>query len=264
MEQEPLYQVFVDLCKAYNHLDRAKCLEITTGYGVGPKLLCLQKYFWDQAKMACRAGGSFGKPFSAFRGVTQGGPLSSLMFNVCVDAVIREWLCWMIDKEAAGRVFSVVCKEVVAFFVNNGLVGSRDLIWLQSALDILITLFEGIGLRINPDKTKVMTCIPGNIRVAHTEVAYHAQQLGPVDPTTKHCQVECNICGVSLAAGSLQSHLETQHNTYWLFVLNQELTVEHGPWVYRAIADATGTYSCPVPACVGVACSKAALQSHFL
>ena len=48
--------------------------------------------FWDQAEMVCRAGGSFGKPFHAFWGVTQGGPLSSLMFNVCVDAVIREWL----------------------------------------------------------------------------------------------------------------------------------------------------------------------------
>ncbi len=92
MEQEPLYQIFVDLRKAYDHLDRAKCPEIMTGYGVGPKLLRLQKYFWDQTKMVCCAGGSFGKSFAAFRGVTQGGPLSSLMVNVCVDAVIREWL----------------------------------------------------------------------------------------------------------------------------------------------------------------------------
>ena len=100
MEQEPLYQVFVDLRKAYDHLDRQRCLAIMTGYGVGPKLLRLQTKFWEQAQMVCRAGGSFGKPFSAYRGVTQGGPLSSLMFNVCVDAVIREWLWRTIDKEA--------------------------------------------------------------------------------------------------------------------------------------------------------------------
>ncbi len=92
MEQEPLYQVFVDLRKAYDHLDHERCLAIMTGYGVGPKLLCLQTKFWDQAEMVCCAGGSFGELFHAFRGVTQGGPLSSLMFNVCVDAVIREWL----------------------------------------------------------------------------------------------------------------------------------------------------------------------------
>jgi hypothetical protein len=42
MEQEPLYQVFVDLRKAYDHLDHKCCLVIMTGYGVGLKLLCLQ------------------------------------------------------------------------------------------------------------------------------------------------------------------------------------------------------------------------------
>jgi hypothetical protein len=46
MEQEPLYQVFVDLRKAYDHLDREWCPAIMTGYGVGPKLLRLQTKFW--------------------------------------------------------------------------------------------------------------------------------------------------------------------------------------------------------------------------
>jgi hypothetical protein len=53
MEQEPLYQVFVDPRKAYDHLDREWCLAIMTGYGVGPKLLRLQTKFWEQAQMVC-------------------------------------------------------------------------------------------------------------------------------------------------------------------------------------------------------------------
>ena len=264
MEQEPLYQVFVDLRKAYDHLDRERCLAIMTGYGVGPKLLRLQTKFWEQAQMVCRAGGSFGKPFRAYRGVTQGGPLSSLMFNICVDAVIREWLRRTMDEEAANGRFAEACREIVAFFVDDGLVGSRDPVWLQGALNVLVTLFESIGLRTNPDKMKVMTCVPGNIRVAHTEEAYHTQQYGPVNPTTKRHRVECDICGVSLAAGSLRSHLETAHDTYRSFVLNRELTVEREPTVYRATTDATGTYFCPVPACVGVVGSEGALRSHFL
>ena len=91
-----------------------------TGYGVGPKLLCLQTKFWNQAQMVCRAGGSFGKPFEAFRGVTQGGPLSSMMFIVCVDAVIREWLCWMLGKEAAQGRFEETSREIVAFLLMTG------------------------------------------------------------------------------------------------------------------------------------------------
>ena len=48
------------------------------------------------------------------------------MFNVCVNAVIREF-CWTIDKEATHGVFAVACREmIVAFVVDNRLVGSRD------------------------------------------------------------------------------------------------------------------------------------------
>ena len=264
VEQEPSYQIFVDLCKAYDHLNRAKCLEITTGYGVGSKLLRLQEKFWDQEEMVCRAGGSFGKPFATFRGITQGGPLSSIMFNVSVDAVIREWLHRTINEEAASWVFSEVCREIVVCFVDDGLVGSRDPVWLQSAMDVLVTHFEGIGLWTNPEKNNVMTCVPGNIQVAHTEEAYHVQQFGKSTPQQKVIGWSATSVGASLAAGSLCCHLETQHNTCWLFVLKRELTVEGEPWVYRAFADATGTYLCPVLACVGSTCAKAVLRSHFL
>ena len=106
---------------------------------------------------------------------------------------------------------------------------------------------------------KVMMCIPGNIPVAHTEEAYHMQQYGPVNPTAKHHRVECAICDMSLAAGSLRSHLETQHDRYRSFVLNWELTIELEAVIYRATTDATGTIFCPVPACVGIVGSKAAL-----
>ena len=73
--------------------------------------------------MVYRAGGSFGKRlFEAFQGVTQGGPLSSLMFNSCVDTVIREWLCWTLGKEATQGRFEEASREIVAFFVDDGLV----------------------------------------------------------------------------------------------------------------------------------------------
>jgi hypothetical protein len=90
------------------------------------------------------------------------------------------------------------------------------------------------------------------------------QQYGPVNPTAKCYRVECEICGMSLAARSLCSHMETQHDTYQSFVVNRELTVERETAVYQATTDATGTIFCPVPACVGVVGSEAALRSHFL
>ena len=59
------------------------------------------------------------------------------MFNVCV-----EWFRWTIGKEATHGEFAVMCREIVAFFVDDWLVRLRDLVWLQSALNIPVTLFK--------------------------------------------------------------------------------------------------------------------------
>jgi hypothetical protein len=101
VDQAPLYQIHLDLKKAYNALNQTRCLETLAGYGVGPNLLHLQKQFWGNAKMVCCSGGNFGESFSAGRGVTHGGPFSGLMFNVCVDAVVREWLQQVLGDDAA-------------------------------------------------------------------------------------------------------------------------------------------------------------------
>jgi hypothetical protein len=74
--------------------------------------------------------------------------------------------------------------------------------WLQSSFTILINLFKRIGLQTNAAKTKVMTCQPGKIWVARTEEKYAAQQTGNAT-TTKHWHIDCEVCGVSLAAESL-------------------------------------------------------------
>ncbi len=148
-------------------------LIILAAYGVRPKMLRIQKHFWDTAKLVCRARGNYGEPFNAKRGVIQGGPLSSLMFNVCVNAIVREWLCQMLDEDIArDRIGNQVAKILVAFYVDDGLIASRDPVWLQESFNILIGLFEGIGLFTNASKMKVMICIPGRIREAYTEEQY--------------------------------------------------------------------------------------------
>jgi hypothetical protein len=87
-------------------------------------------------------------------------PLRSY-FNFHHGTPVPKWFCWTIDKETAHGEFTVVCREIVVFFVDDRLVGLRDLVWLQSALNILIILFKSIGCWTNSDKTKVMTCISG-------------------------------------------------------------------------------------------------------
>ncbi len=81
-DQCPLYKIYVDLKKEYDAIDWGRMMEILKAYGVGLNLLRLQNLFWQNAKLVCCAGGCYGSLFNTERGVTQGGPLSLLMFNV--------------------------------------------------------------------------------------------------------------------------------------------------------------------------------------
>ena len=75
--------------KAYDALDRCRCLDIIVAYGVGPLALCLIWGYWYRLSVVSRAGGYFGTPFKFWRGSAQGGLLSPMIFNVVVDAVLQ-------------------------------------------------------------------------------------------------------------------------------------------------------------------------------
>ena len=55
--QTPCYVIFLDLTKAYDALDRSRCLEILEGYGVVPNSRRLLNTYWRRLTMVTRAGG---------------------------------------------------------------------------------------------------------------------------------------------------------------------------------------------------------------
>ena len=179
-------------------------LKILAAYGVGPKLLALQKHFWETATLVCCAGGNNGEPFGAERGVSQGGPLLSLSFNVCVDAVVREWLHQTLGEEVTRNgLGDCVAEILVVFYVDDGLIASRDPVWLQESFDVFIRLFERINLFTNATKTKAMVCVPGQIREGKMEEEYAAYKSQTETTDNKRHWVDCEFCGASLAAGPI-------------------------------------------------------------
>ena len=48
MREEVLYVIFLELPKAYDALDRSRCLDILEGYGVGPSARRLLKTYWGR------------------------------------------------------------------------------------------------------------------------------------------------------------------------------------------------------------------------
>ena len=53
-EQVPLYGIFLDLRKAFDAMNRGRCLQILEDAGVGPKALHIIRTFWAKATLHCR------------------------------------------------------------------------------------------------------------------------------------------------------------------------------------------------------------------
>ena len=57
-----LHAILINLRNDYNALYRNRCLDILTGYGVGPRTLRILRTYWDQPQMAAKAGPIMGLP----------------------------------------------------------------------------------------------------------------------------------------------------------------------------------------------------------
>ena len=67
------------------------------------------------------------------------------------------------DEAACSGIGAEIRSFLAAFYVDDGLIQSRDPVLLQTSFNILIELFERVGLRINTTKIVAMVCVPGKI-----------------------------------------------------------------------------------------------------
>jgi Reverse transcriptase (RNA-dependent DNA polymerase) len=152
-EGKTMFQVFLDLSKAYDTVDRRKLIHVLKAYGLGTNTTMILENFWNQLWVIPKQGGFYGRPFKSDRGVTQGDPLSPTLFNVIVDVVVRE----------TKRIMHLTDNDSI-FYADDGLVTGTNRDAVQYCLNLITQLFALFGLQINASKTKVLV---GRPRIAN-------------------------------------------------------------------------------------------------
>ena len=66
MREDILYDIFMELYKVYEALDREICLERLEGYGVGPWSNHSLHTYWDRLRMVARICGYYGMEYQGF------------------------------------------------------------------------------------------------------------------------------------------------------------------------------------------------------
>ena len=67
-------------------------MEILSGCGLGPNLQILLQMFWHEQAVVTKSGILYYRLFITERRVTQGYPVSPILFNILVGTVVREVL----------------------------------------------------------------------------------------------------------------------------------------------------------------------------
>ena len=102
LKEAVFHAILLGLHKAYNTLNRSRCLGILEGFGVGPRSLRLLRRYWARLKMVVRVGGYYRALLRVNREVAQVDPLFPTIFNVVVDAVVCHWESLLVVEQEGG------------------------------------------------------------------------------------------------------------------------------------------------------------------
>jgi hypothetical protein len=251
-----LKQIYIDLSKAYDTLDRKTTISILEYYGVGKRTLTLLEKFWQHHHVIPRASGYHGRCFQAHRGVTQGDIISPMIFNVVVDCMITKW------KQIPTH------KNVEAlFYADDGVFSSHNLEALIETVELFRKWFSQVGLQMNQKKTKAMICRSRHINLGMSAINYEHRMTGKGQNAKERGdnQVNCHICQRKLKTSSLARHLSTAHQSMCKPIQEIPPRLFDDPqktYVLEVPNDGS-TINCPIENCPGHATTRHNMRRHF-
>jgi hypothetical protein len=249
---EPLFMIFLDLKKAYDTLNRPQAMRILEKYGVGPNIRRIIQLIWEGDTMVPIQAGYYGNSFHAERGVRQGDILSPLIFNIMVDAVVRNWR-HIHNPEGV--------EDMSVFYADDGTLTGTDAEELQRALDTMTRDFKSLGLLMNANKTKFMVMTGGKRTVITSQRAVNRMHTGEgLSHIERQLEtILCPECGSEVSRQYLKKHLTTKKcmslrgsyapptPTRARVAAEQSVTPSLEPATYHTSIPSTGTTIVPCP-----------------
>ena len=202
-----LYQVFLDLSKAYDTVDWDRLFILLQDYGLGPPCRAVLQGTWMDCVLVPKKGGQYGKPVPTGHGVRQGDVISPMLFNILVDAILRheELQC---NISGISDISPRVC-----FYADDVAISGTDAPTIQQSLDAIIDGFKRLGICVNREKTKWMfVARKTQINCIQHRAYCNLVRGGPETYVHRgHQLIKCPVCATNIQWHCLQHHLLHQH-----------------------------------------------------
>ncbi|KAL0852521.1 hypothetical protein ABMA27_017001 [Loxostege sticticalis] len=168
---QPLCLAFVDYEKAFDSIETWAVLQSLQRCQIDYRYIEVLKCLYKNATMSVRLQDQYSKPIQLQRGVRQGDVISPKLFTAALEDVFK-----LLDWSGLG--ININGEYITHLrFADDIVVMAETLEDLGTMLDGLSRASQQVGLKMNMDKTKIMS----NVRVAPTPLKVGDSALEVVD-----------------------------------------------------------------------------------
>eukprot|EP00959_Pyramimonas_sp_CCMP1952_P046076 962425-Pyramimonas_sp.AAC.1 len=153
--QMPLYFAAVDFKKAFDSVTHSSIWSALQNQGVPPCYIDVLAKLYQKQSGAVKTDRT-SKTFSIQRGVKQGDPLSSLLFNAVSEAVLRKAKSKWRASSIGVPVSHVGERLTNLRFADDLLLAATSFTHIKTMIVALRTEAAEVGLQLHPDKTKIL------------------------------------------------------------------------------------------------------------
>ena len=145
----PLHQFYIDFKQAFDTINRSYIFNSMAEFGIPNKLIVLAKMTLSHTLNKVNIQGKLSESFETYNGIRQGDSLSTLLFNIGLERLIRK-----IIINPGGTIFNRMTQYLA--FADDIVILSRNLISLDEVIQQVQSETGPAGLEINCTKTKYM------------------------------------------------------------------------------------------------------------
>ena len=144
-----IHQLYIDYKQAYDTINRAELVEIMKEFGIPMKLVRLVKMTLANTNSKVKIQGKLSPSFETMIGLRQGDSLSTLLFNLCMEKIIRN-----VRINPGGTIYNRT-RQCLAY-VDDVVILGRSEGYIKKTLGEMVAMTQQIGLQMNNTKTKYM------------------------------------------------------------------------------------------------------------
>jgi hypothetical protein len=144
-----IHQLYSDYKQAYDSTNRAQLVEIMKEFRIPKKLVQLVEMTLENTHNKVKIQGKLSPNFETVVEVRQDDSLSTLLFNICMEKIIRN-----IKTNLGGTVFNRI-RQCLAY-ADNVVILERYATYISEILQDMAVVATQIGLSMNNTKIKYM------------------------------------------------------------------------------------------------------------